>query len=75
MKYDVFVSYSRKDYVDDNGIVIEDSPVKAIIDFLNQNQISYWFDKDGVYSGREFIELIAEAITNSKMMLFVSSKN
>ena len=75
MKYDVFVSYSRKDYVDDNGIVIEDSPVKAIIDFLNQNQISYWFDNDGVYSGREFIELIAEAITNSKMMLFVSSKN
>lgn len=75
MKYDVFVSYSRKDYVDDNGNVIEDSPVKAIIDFLNQNQISYWFDKDGVHSGREFIELIAKAITNSKMMLFVSSKN
>lgn len=74
-KYDVFVSYSRKDYVDSHGNVIDGSPIKSIIDFLDQNQISYWFDKEGVYSGREFIELISEAINDSKIMLFVSSEN
>lgn len=72
-KYDVFVSYSRKDYVDSYGNIIEDSPVKAIIEFLEQNQITYWFDKEGIYSGREFVELISEAINVSKIMLFVSS--
>lgn len=72
-KYDVFVSYSRKDYVDSYGNIIEGSPVKSIIDFLEQNQISYWFDKEGIYSGREFVELISEAINVSKIMLFVSS--
>ena len=74
-KYDVFVSYSRKDYVDSYGNIIEDSPVKAIIEFLEQNQITYWFDKEGIYSGREFVELISEAINVSKIMLFVSSEH
>ena len=33
-KYDVFVSYSRKDYVDSYENIIEGSPVKSIIDLL-----------------------------------------
>ncbi len=75
MKYDVFISYSRKDYVDEHEVVKIDSPVKAILDFLDAHQISYWFDKDGIYSGSEFVEVIVNAIADSKMMLFVSSEH
>ena len=75
MKYDVFISYSRQDYVDEHEVVKADSPVKAILDFLDAHQISYWFDKEGIYSGSEFVEVIANAIADSKMMLFVSSEH
>lgn len=75
MKYDVFISYSRQDYVDDHEVVKADSPVKAILDFLDAHQISYWFDKEGIYSGSEFVEVIANAIADSKMMIFVSSEH
>ena len=74
MKYDVFISYSRQDYVDEHEVVKADSPVKAILDFLDAHQISYWFDKEGIYKGSEFVEVIANAIADSKMMLFVSSE-
>ena len=75
MKYDVFISYSRKDYVDNQGNVMEDSPVNRIIQFLDEKNISYWVDKEGIYSGREFVEVLANAIVDPKMVIFVSSKN
>lgn len=75
MRYDVFISYSRKDYVDENENVLPDSPVKAIMEFLDKNNISYWIDKEGVYSSSQFVELITQAIRDSKMLLFVSSKH
>ena len=75
MKYDVFISYSRKDYVDENENVLPDSPVKAIMEFLDKNNISYWIDKEGIYSSSQFVELITQAIRDSKMLLFVSSKH
>ncbi|MDC2545560.1 TIR domain-containing protein, partial [Bacteroides ovatus] len=34
-----------------------------------------WFDKDGIYSGQEFIEIITGAIAESKMLIFISSKH
>lgn len=74
MKYDVFISYSRQDYVDEHEVVKADSPVKAILDFFDAHQISCWFDKEGIYKGSEFVEVIANAIADSKMMLFVSSE-
>ena len=75
MKYDVFISYSRKDYVDDKENVLPDSPVKAIMEFLDENKISYWIDKKGIYSSSQFVKLITQAIRDSKMLLFVSSKH
>jgi formylglycine-generating enzyme required for sulfatase activity len=75
MKYDVFISYSRKDYVDDKENVLPDSPVKAIMEFLDEKNISYWIDKKGIYSSSQFVKLITQAIRDSKMLLFVSSKN
>lgn len=74
-KYDVFVSYSRTDYVDENKKPIKGSAVAALLDFLDKNKITYWFDKDGIYSGSEFVEVITDAITDSKMMIFVSSEH
>lgn len=74
-KYDVFVSYSRKDYVDELKKPVAGSAVAALLDFLDKNGITYWFDKDGIYSGSEFVEVITDAITDSKMMIFVSSEH
>ena len=75
MKYDVFISYSRKDYVDEHGNPREDSAVFKLMAFLDKHNITYWFDKDGIYSGSEFVEVITDAITESKMMIFVSSEH
>ena len=74
-KYDVFVSYSRKDYVDEHGNPRENSVVFKLMDFLDKHNISYWFDKNGIYNGGEFVEVITDAITESKMMIFVSSEH
>ena len=50
-KYDVFISYSRKDYLDDNGNVINGNVISKVKDILTKENISYWFDEDGIYSG------------------------
>ena len=73
--FDVFISYSRKDYVDDAGNVIPNNMLLKIIDNLKANGISYWFDKEGIYSGDEFASILTQAIRNSSVFLFVSSIN
>ena len=73
-KYDVFISYSRKDYVV-NDEIIPGNPITAIQELFDKNGVKYWFDKDGIYSGEEFVKEISTAIVNSKMLVFVSSKN
>ena len=75
MQYDVFISYSRKDYVDENGNVISGNIVSRIKEELKANGISYWFDEDGVNSGDEFAQLITNSIKNSKVVLFISTVN
>ena len=74
-KYDVFISYSRKDYVDGNYNVIPGNAITEIQNVFDENGITYWFDKDGIYSGQEFIEIITGAIAESKMLIFISSKH
>lgn len=73
--FDVFISYSRQDYVDDNNKVIPGNPVSAIKDLLSKNGISYWFDEDGIYHGDNFAEKIAANIEKSTILLFLSSVN
>lgn len=73
--YDVFISYSRKDYVDDVGHVIPDNMLSKIKDTLKANRISYWFDEEGIYSGDEFASVLTRAIRNSSLFLFISSAN
>ena len=74
-KYDVFISYSRRDYVDESYNVIPDNAIAEIQNVFDENGITYWFDKDGIYSGQEFIEIITGAIAESKMLIFISSKH
>ena len=76
IKYDVFISYSRKDYVDEaTKQVIPGNVVSQIKEMFDANGISYWFDEDGIYSGDAFAPLIAKNIKSAKIFLFISSKN
>lgn len=65
MKYDVFISYSRKD----RHIVDE------ICELLNENNISFWRDVREIEPGGKFMGEIVDAIKSCKITLFVSSTN
>ncbi len=73
-KYDVFISYSRKDYVKD-GNVIMGNVISIIKETLHQNAISYWMDEDGNLTGEKFAHIIAGKIRESLIFLFVCSHN
>lgn len=75
MEYDVFISYSRRDYVDENKQVIPGNIISQIKELFDANNISYWFDEDGVFSGDAFAPIIARNIKSSKIFLFISSEN
>ena len=67
MTYDVFISYSRRDYEDVNSFVA-----------LLQNRIpglKCWFDLTGIESGDEFGDKIVSAIDNSSHVLFMVSES
>ena len=74
MKYDVFISYSRADYLDNNNNVISDSPLVCILDTLERNEISYWLDIDGNNAVNQYMSKIAKAINSSSYILFISSQ-
>lgn len=74
-KYDVFISYSRKDYVDEHKNVIPGNEVSRIKDALTEAGITYWFDEEGIYSGQNFVEKIVTNIENAKVFLFLSTAN
>lgn len=65
MKYDVFISYSRKD----QAIVDE------IRQLLDANAITYWIDTEKVHMGGEFMADIVDAIESSTITLFISSSD
>ncbi len=67
MTYDVFISYSRRDYEEVNSFVA-----------LLQNRIpglKCWFDLTGIESGDEFGDKIVSAIDNSSHVLFMVSES
>ena len=66
-KYDIFISYSRKDFDEVNQIV---EMLKSRIPTLN-----CWFDIMGIESGDEFEDKIIAAIDNSSYVLFALSDN
>lgn len=67
MKYDIFISYSRKDL----------DEVVALFNVIRSQipDLSFWFDLNGVESGDEFEDKIISAIDNSSYVLFALSEN
>lgn len=67
MKYDLFISYSRKDLEEVSALI---EKIKAALP-----GISYWFDINCIESGDEFEDKIISAIDNSSYVLFALSEN
>lgn len=63
--FDVFVSYSRKD----------SSIAEFLCQTLDSINVSYWIDRNGVFSGDNYKERIVDAILSCRIFLFISSKN
>lgn len=70
---DVFISYSRKDYKNENGILIEGNVITELKACFEKNSITYWIDEEGIYSGQAFAKVIARNIKKCKILIFVSS--
>lgn len=64
-RYDIFISYSRRDYV------IADKIVSA----LNAGGFTYYKDQQGIESGSDFLQSIINAIDRCKLFLCVLSEN
>ena len=65
MKYEVFISYSRKD------TKVADRVCKA----FDKAGITYFIDREGISGGYEFPVVLAEAIIECRLVLFLGSKN
>lgn len=65
MKHQVFISYSRKDQ----------EVADYLCDFLKENDMEYWIDREGIFSSSNYKELIVDAIEVSKAVIFISSVN
>lgn len=65
MRYDVFISYSRKDI----------EVAKRICKAFDEAGITYFIDLQGISGGFEFPTVLAEAIINSKIFLYLASGN
>ena len=66
-KFDIFLSYSRKDFDSVVGLknMLEDQVPG----------IKIWFDINGIESGDEFQDRIIDAINNSRIFIFALTKN
>ncbi len=62
---DVFISYSRKD------TAVADEITQA----LDAAGVSYFIDRQGITGGMEFPEILAQAIVECKVFLYLASEN
>lgn len=67
MKYDLFISYSRKDF----------DEVSALLETISKEVpgLSVWFDINGIESGDDFEDKIISAIDDSSYLMFALSDN
>lgn len=71
-QYDVFISYSRADLTVADG---KDNPISHILSLLDSKGISFWIDREGIFSGQQFAETIVNAIQRSRLFIFLSSRH
>lgn len=65
MAYDVFISYSRKD----SKIADE------ICSALTASGLTFFIDREGIEAGQNFPQVLAEAVDDSTVFLFLASQN
>ena len=65
MKYDVFISYSRKDT----------DIANKICEAFDKANITYFIDRQGIVGAYEFPEILANAILDSRLFLYLASQN
>ena len=73
--YDVFISYSTKDYYDALGNIKPNNVIADIQSTLDGAGITYWIDQQGLAGGVVFPQEIARQIYNCKVFLFISTVN
>ena len=69
MKYDVFISYSRKD------LEFAKRVCAAFDAYKEHYEFEYFFDMDEIKGRHEYLKRISAAISKSKVMLFLASVN
>lgn len=74
-KYDVFISYSSKDYMDNNGKEIPGNVISIIKSLFKQNGISFWIDQKENLTGKLLSHVFADRIGEAPFFLFICSKN
>ncbi len=74
-KYDVFISYSSKDYMDGNGKEIPGNVISKIKTLFKQNDISFWIDQKENLTGKLLSHVFADRIGEAPFFLFICSKN
>lgn len=74
-KYNAFISYSRKDYLNKDNVPIADSAVGRIVNVLQQNGIEVWIDIHNHYAGEVFPKKLGKQIREADKIIFVSSIN
>ena len=68
-KYDVFISYSRKDSE------FAEKVCSVFDKYKKHYKFEYFFDRSEITSEHDYLERISVAISQSKTMLFLASKN
>ena len=71
----VFISYSKSDWIAPDGSEIPGSPVGRVLAALEEAGISYWIDREGLDGGVTFAERIAANIKACDIFLFLSSES
>ncbi|MDO4999478.1 MAG: toll/interleukin-1 receptor domain-containing protein [Bacteroidales bacterium] len=71
----VFISYSKSDWIAPDGSAIPGSPVGRVLAALEEAGVSYWIDREGLDGGVTFAERIAANIKACDIFLFLSSES
>lgn len=74
-KKQVFISYSRNDYKNEDKTIKPGNVISEIKKVFDAAHITYWIDEEGVYSGDEYVPVISKAIKMCDVFLFVSSQS
>ena len=65
MAFDIFISYSRKDYTSANAITY----------VLDKYGYTYFIDREGISAGEDIIQAITRAIRSCRLLVFLLSEN